>query len=443
MFEPLLWGTIAIIVAAMIFAYDGSRDIFHPLVFLGPMFIFLYGWMPIRLLHKGDLDLFFDREQLAFIGTLNLLGVGAFLIGCLLIGTRHIRNPVLSWKFSDLTSARLVQGGTVVGCIGLGAWLIQIVNVGGVVNAFSRPYSGGWDDSGYVRDTAILLLGAILLLLAAITKSPRPRPLYWLLLVTFISPWLLQAILTSRRGPTFALAIVLSMGWYLNQNRRPLAIAAVAGGVLLGCLTLFLVVNRSHIYIGSDFEFTTDVSTIVEAPDTGNEYIYGSGSVLSAQRRGHYFWLRRYLAQIVVRPFPSALWPTKYEDFGVPELLHNAGTGEGFGDVMGWEGAVGSAPGIVADLWIEACWLAPVLMFLLGMLYGWLWKKAILQGGVWAGQYAIFAALSMYLVMQTMEAVIFRTLLLSIPLWAAWKWALAPLKRVPNQGVSLVRYVRT
>ena len=71
-------------------------------------------------------------------------------------------------------------------------------------------------------------------------------------------------------------------------------------------------------------------------PDTGNEFIYGSGSIVSTQRRGHYFWMRRYLAQLLVRPIPSAVWPTKYEDFGVPELRNNAGTAEGFADALGW-----------------------------------------------------------------------------------------------------------
>jgi hypothetical protein len=134
--------------------------------------------------------------------------------------------------------------------------------------------------------------------------------------------------------------------------------------------------------------------------------------------------MRRYLAQFLVRPVPSAIWPTKYEDFGVPELLRNAGTGEGFGDVLGWKGAVGSAPGIIADLWVELWWLSVPAMALLGWCYGFVWKKAVTRGGPWSSQYVILSALSIYLVMQTMEAVIFRTILLSVPCWLTWKWAL-------------------
>ncbi len=140
------------------------------------------------------------------------------------------------------------------------------------------------------------------------------------------------------------------MGYYMLRKRRPPALVMGIAGLLLGWLVLFLVANRSNIYLGSDFDVKSDVSQMVEKPDTGNEFIYGTGSVISTERRAHYFWMRRYLAQLLVRPIPRSVWPTKYEDFGVPELLTNAGTGEGFADALSWVGADGSAPGIVADL---------------------------------------------------------------------------------------------
>jgi hypothetical protein len=216
------------------------------------------------------------------------------------------------------------------------------------------------------------------------------------------------------------------MGWYINRPKRPPLLAVIGGGVLLGWFVLFLVTNRSSIYIGSSFDMKTDVSNMVAKPDTGNEFIYGTGTVISSERRNHYFWMRRYLAQIMVRPIPSAIWPTKYDDFGVPELLFNAGTGEGFGSTLGWVGANGSAPGIIADLWVEVWWFAIILMAILGWSYGTIWKKAVTCGGPWSSQYVIVSALSIYLVMQTGEAVIFRTILLSVPCWLSWKWALRP-----------------
>lgn len=424
MFETLLFVAVAIAVLGVICALDGSRDVFHPLVFIGPMLAFLYGWMPWKLLSKDAFAQFLDRDQLTHVQILNILGVLAFVLACLAAGVRLRKQRRAEVpRLSSEACRRLLFGAAVAGAVGLICWGITIINVGGFVNAYSTSYSGGWDDSGYVRDGSLLLLTGVLLAVTSLSAG-GPRLPGLILIGLYGFPWLSQALLMARRGPTFAFAIVVLMGWYINRRKRPPIFAVGALGLGLGWLVLFLVTNRGNIYLGSDFDVSTDVSNIVEKPDTGNEYIYGAGTVLSAERRDHYFWMRRYLAQILVRPIPSAIWPTKYEDFGVPELLHNAGTGEGFGDALGWNGAPGSAPGIVADLFVELWWLAIPAMALLGWVYGSVWKRAVLRGGPWSSQYVILSALSIYLVMQTMEAVIFRTLLLSIPCWITWRWAL-------------------
>lgn len=420
--------TAAIALIGLIVAFDGSRDVFHPLIFISPMLIFLYGWMPWKLLHEDGLSRFFDSDQLRYVQLLNILGVFAFVAAALSVGTRIKRPVSVTQPLALRTAQRLLIGGAIVGSLGLGCWLTTIINVGGFRQAFSTSYTGGWDPSGYVRDGSLLLLVGVLFALTSLSAG-GPRLISLLEVAAFGGPWLLSAVLMGRRGPTFALCIVALMGWYFNRSRRPPLVAIVVGGACLGWLVLFLVTNRSNLYIGSDFNMKNDVSQIVEAPDTGNEFIYGTGTVLSAERRDHYFWMRRYLAQIMVRPIPSSIWPTKYEDFGVPELLFNAGTGEGFGDTLGWVGAPGSAPGIVADLWVEVWWLAILLMAILGWLYGTVWKKAVQRGGPWSTQYTILSCLSIYLVMQTMEAVIFRSLMLSIPAWLVWHWAEAPLKQ--------------
>jgi hypothetical protein len=435
MFEALLWCTAAVSSAGMAYAYLSSRDVFHPLMFISPMFLFLYWWMPLRLLQSGELNNFFDPEQVIFVQTLNFLGVSAFIVGCLFPGCPpwgEFRPGHISWR----PRRRLVTGAVVLGMIGLACWVISLGNVGGFVAAFSQPYGGGWDDSGYVRDGTMFLLSAVILLMIAITRG-RPLFSYILLLCLFGAPWLVQAILTSRRGPTFALLTVLAMGWYLNRNRRPWPVAAAVSGIAVGYLILFLVVNRQSIFLGSEREVITDVTSIIETPNTGNEYIYGTGAVLSADRRGEYFWGLRYLSQVVVRPIPTAIWPTKYADFGVPEILENAGTSEGFADTLGWEGADGSAPGIVADLWIEGWWFAVPMMAILGWCYGKTWRMTLLGTRIWPAQYAVLSALSIYLVMQTMEAVIFRCLLLSVPMWLVWKWA--TLEPRPFRTAALAR----
>ena len=422
MFEFMLLAAAAIGIAGLIIAYDGSRDVFHPLIFIGPMLAFLYGWMPWRLLQHDALSRFFDGSQLRYVQTLNVVGVFAFVAACLSVGLRFKRPTAPIRPLSPLVLERLLIGATLLGLVGLICWIVTIVNVGGFVAAFSTSYSGGFDDSGYVRDGCLLLLVALLLIMTSLSAG-GPRLPGILLALLFGVPWLTSALLMGRRGPTFNLAVVVLMGWYFNRPKRPPLLLITLGGLFLGWFVLFLVTNRSELYLGSNFDVKTDVATSVEKPDTGNEYIYGSGTVIAADRRNHYFWMRRYLAQILIRPIPRTIWPTKYEDFGVPELLYNAGTGEGFGDALGWVGAVGSAPGIISDFFVEVWWLAILLMAFVGWGYGYVWRRAVMEGGPWTTQYVIFSALSIYLVMQTGEAVIYRSLELSIPCWLVWRWA--------------------
>lgn len=443
-FPALLIAAAAVALMGAACALDGSRDAFHPLIFIGPMLAFLYGWMPWKLLSEHGLERYFDQDQIVFVATLNLLGVLAFVGCCLAAGLQVKRKQISARRFSQQTLRRLLIGGSVAGLVGFVCWAVTIINVGGFVNAYSTSYTGGWDTSGYIRDGSILLLVGVMM--AIVSRSAGgPRWPSYLMLIVFGLPWAAAAVLMARRGPTFELAVVLLMGWYINRSKRPPLVAVAVTGVCLGWLVLFLVTNRQSIYIGSDFELKTDVGDIVQAPDTGNEWIYGAGTILSAQRQDHYYWMRRYLAQLLVRPIPSSIWPTKYEDFGVPELLYNAGTGEGFGDTLGWKGADGSAPGVVADLWVEVSWFAIPFMGLLGWGYGSIWRKAVSRGGPWSTQFVIVSAISIYLVMQTMEAVIFRTLLLSVPTWLIWRYALpSPARnrrlvtRPFNTGLDLV-----
>lgn len=421
MFEILLWSTIAAALLGMLIAFDGSRDIFHPLMYLCPMFLFIYGYMPWRLYRADQLSIYFDNSQLIFVQAVDLLGVVAFIGGCLAAGVQRKAVPRAA-AHPVFDSRRLLTGAVIAGSIGLAAWVVSIINVGGFVSAFDHAYGGGNDASGYVRDAAMLLLVGVLLAQGAMALSGVSFMGVMAVLV-FGTPWLIQALLTSRRGPTFAFAVMAVASWYLYRGKRPPVIIATVTGLALGYFIMFLVANRNNIHLGSDLNLNTDVSSVTEAPNTGNEYIYGSGAILSSRRSGHYYWGRRYLAQVTVRPIPSSIWPTKYADFGVPELLVNAGTGEGFGDALGWNGAPGSAPGVVADLWLEFWWFNIPVLAAMGWGYGKLWRKAVYSGGPWLSQYCIFFALSIYFVMQTMEAVIFRSIQMSLPVWITWTWA--------------------
>ena len=210
--------------------------------------MFIYGYMPMRLNNAGQLAVYFDDSQLIFVQTLNLLGVIAFVAGCLAAGfrkppmDRYMPAPVYDWQ-------RLQVGGAIAGAIGLVAWTISIINVGGFVNAFDHAYGGGNDPSGYVRDAAMLLLVGVLLIHAAIAVR---GPGFGLslgsigLLVLFGTPWLVQALLTSRRGPTFAFVVMAAASWFLYRNRRPPVVIATVLGFSLGYFIMFLVAEQKQ-----------------------------------------------------------------------------------------------------------------------------------------------------------------------------------------------------
>jgi hypothetical protein len=421
MFEALIWLGVVVVALGMWYAYAGSRDVFHPLMFIGPMMLFMYAWMPWKLNNSGGLEGFFQTDQLIFVQGINVAGMLCFVLGCLSIGCRLPASPPAE-PMSARAARALVVVALIIGLIGFAAWAKTILEVGGLRAAFSTSYQGGWDDNGYVRDGALLMFPAFLLILATAIRLGFKLS-YLGMLLLFIGPWSMQALFTARRGPTFMIFIMIAMGWYLNHRTRPSLIATGAAGLLLGVGLMFLVINRGNIYMGSDQQLTTDVSGIADKADTGNEYIYGTGAILSAEQRHSFYWGRRYMAQIVVRPIPHTIWPDKYADFGLNEMLHNGGTGEGFAETLGWEGADGSAPGIIADLWLEFRWLNFPFLFLMGQLYARAWRRTHTHGGPWVTEYILMSALSIYFVMQTMEAVIFRLLILSIPVWIAWFFA--------------------
>ncbi len=431
MFEFQIWLGVIIVGLGMCYAYAGSRDVFHPLMFIGPMMLFMYAWMPLKLYKSGGLDGFFQMDQLTLVQWINVGGMLCFVLGCLSPGCRlHSFRP--PEPMSERSARVLILVALLIGCLGFGAWAITIRNVGGLKEAFSNSYSGGWDDNGYVRDGALLMFPAFLLILAVSVRVGFKLS-YVAMMLLFVGPWGIQALFTARRGPTFMIFIMVAMGWYLNRGKRPSLVATGAAGLVLGMLLLFLVTNRGNIYMGSEQQLTTDVSGIAAKADTGNEFIYGAGAILSAEQRQSFFWGRRYMAQIVVRPIPHSLWPTKYEDFGLPEMWRNGGTGEGIAETLGWAGAEGSAPGIIADLWLEFRWLNFPFLFLMGQFYARVWRRAQTHGGPWITEYIMMSALSIYFVMQTMEAVIFRLLILSTPVWIAW---LIAGRRVPQTGAS-------
>ena len=279
-----------------------------------------------------------------------------------------------------------------------------------------------------------MLLIAVLLLLSPLLFEPR-RFVWWLMMVGFAGPWLLQALLGARRGPTFVLAVGIGVSWYMARRRRPSLMVCATAGIAVGLLMLFLVANRDAIYLGSEQELSTGrISATLDASPS-NEYVFGAGCIAAARQSGDYFWGRRILAQILVRPIPRQWWPTKYTDFGIPELEQNAGVAKGgLENALGWQEVPGAAAAMVADMWVEFSWGCIPFACLWGWAYGYCWKRAGISGAAWMTQYVILLLLSVYLITQGLEAVVFRLIILSVPV--QWIWRRATLVRTPQVAAA-------
>lgn len=420
MLVPLIWATLAACAIPAMVAFKRSRDVFHPTLYLGVLCAFVYVFIPVRLTRGTELFTYLTEEQAEFGQLLALLGITALMGGCLRGGRATGRQGSTGNAWS---AAALQKGAIGMGTVGMVCWLFTIRQVGGFANAFGQAYGSGWSEYGYIRDAVMLVIVAIVLLLTP-ECFVRRDPSWKIAVCVFSAPYMIQGLLGARRGPTFVILLTLGMSWYLARRRRPALITAALSGLAVGLLMLFLVTNRGSIYLGSEGTFDSDVTKVVSGANESNEYIFGTGCIMAARQTGRFFWGKRYLAQIIVRPVPRQLWPSKYEDFGVGELEQNAGVaGGGLVDVMGWKEVPGAAAAMIADLWVEFSWgYLPVLWFV-GLAYGSVWRRAVTVGGPWNSQYVILAALSVYLVTQSGEAVIFRLLILSLPTWWIWRTA--------------------
>jgi hypothetical protein len=432
MFEALLTITAAVVAGGVAWGAYGHNDTLHPLIFLMPAAGFMYVIRPWSLYRDGALEEFFTAAELTFIQGFSLACVAALAFGCVW-GSRHLRRDanrldLHSYLSSTTSDAQLYRLALTLGGIGILLYLYGLYNVGGFVAAYNAPKGGGWAATGYLRDFKILVVPAIILLFMSRGKT-QWRSQHTLLVALFSSPLLIHGLLSARRGPTFMGIVCVVVSWYLSRHTRPVLWKVLAGGAATGILLLVLVTFRGQIYLGSSFfggEGPTPTFVIeqgLERTDEakyGNEYIYGGYSLLGASRKQDFYWGKRYLTYVFIRPIPSALWPSKYEDVGMGEVNQNAGTLIRASGIPTERLPMGAAPGFAADLYLEFWWFALLATMGIGWLYGFAWRRNVTHGGWWRVLYVTLLVFSLYLVAQTMEAVLFRFLEVLIPTTLGW-----------------------
>lgn len=414
-----LAGLLAILGAGAIFRdWMRWRDVFHPTIFCVPQLLFLYVWLPLYGLATDQFE-FLSRagywDELASFQLVADVMCVAFLAG-IWRGARNARR--ISSPIVQQNPNAVLAVGVAFGILGSLAWIIGIINVGGFSAAYGHAYGGGWDDSGYIREAAQFGFVATPLVILS-RRHGKMQARHWLLVVIFLLPLLVQGLLGARRGPTFlALAGIAGSYILVFRPRIPFAVAAT-GAIAVGLLLLWLVANRDAIYLGSNEKLDGSVSMMLENW-AGNEYLFSSAIVRYVDETGDTFGGERILAHMGARIIPHSLWPTKYADV-VSVLGLNIDLTQGAGIPVdriavttGWNVAVGAAPSFVGDFWLEFGLFAPIVVFAVGWLYGRLWRLSRNDTRVQPA-YVLLAALSIYLLTQTIEAWLFRALLFGFP----------------------------
>jgi hypothetical protein len=414
---------VAVTMTAALVKY---RDTFHPAMLIGPMLAFHYCYSPLMLLANDGFDGFLWDAQVELAQWIHLTGVLALCFG-LYWGSTPRRASVqpVAGASAFFDRARLVQGSILLGGLGIASFVYGINYVGGFSAAYGNAYGGGGGESGWVRDVAILTLPALLLL--AVSHEGRFGWRVLALALVFASPFLIHGLLGARRGPTFIGLVGPTMLFYMARGKRPSLPALALGGAILGTLMLTLVANRNSVYWGAELELKGSPNDYFR-PSPGQDFVYGAGLVIVADELQNFSWGTSYLVTLFVRPIPRALWPSKYEDaaqfFDRPSLEENLGVDiKSFQNVLGWTAAHGAAPGIVGDMWREFSWGMLVALLGIGWFYGYAWRRAITNHGYWVPTYCFLASLSLYMVMQTLEALLSRFLFGVVPMLLAMKYA--------------------
>jgi oligosaccharide repeat unit polymerase len=430
-----------VVVFAMWTGYRRTRDALMPMMLFGPMLLYTYVYSPAMLQYHGDLERYFpDLVKLEPVLTVNLLASALFCVGCV-----SASRPVwATWRRKETpqeaalkgrSRAQLVKLAWLFGVMSLAAFWYMVQSGGGLVELFSRPKAFLSPPSGYVGEMPMLSYPAIVLL--AVSLGGRRIGLrHVMLALLFSSPHLIMASLGGRRGSAFLVLCTLIVSWYLAKSRRPPLGVVISAVVIIGVLMLFLGSNRRNLYLGSDKDIDTQAfvdQVVIKEGDAGQEFIYSSGLMLTAQHFDRFYWGRRYFVTVFVRPIPRQLWPTKYEDLGLGWMVNQPGTA-GFSDSDWLEGAGfwplrGSASGFIADAFIEFWWFGVVICYLIGQLYGYCWMRSRRSGGLWTVVYVELLVLSVYLPAQSVEAWFYRALLLVVPTSLLWNHVVLPMER--------------
>lgn len=438
--------TGAVLAFSMWRAYRKYHDPLHPLMFLGPICIYVYVYQPL-MLQRVEISYYFpEKGSLEMAQTVILAFMAALCYGLLNIKAApdQIRGVTgKSFQPGVRSKQRFRIAALILGSIGLGGFIYMSATGPGVLKAYGQYKGALVAVSGYIGESTLLTIPACILYIFS-RQGEKWNLRHYALLALFALPHLIHAFLGARRGPAFSIMVALLIPWFMTMSRRPSLRAVLTALLLIGIVIIFLFSQRSQIYIGSEFEFDKErfvekLKPTEDAVNQGNDYIYGCGLMIASKFHNHHFWGRRYAVLMLVRPIPRQIWPKKYSDTGMSFLVEEGSTAgmtdSQWMDAVGWFAYRGSAPGIVGDLFLEFGWFGLVGAYLLGLGFAWLWKNALIRKGLWGVLYSLAGLLSIYLPAQSVTAFLYRFVFMSIPCILVWRYLIqsTELVQIPRE----------
>lgn len=416
MYEFLVWLTGFAAVGCAAAGYLESRDVFHPLVFLGPMLAFSYWLTPLVLIGEGTMWHYLPADEMPLVQFAYLAGTLCLSAGVMVGGYGgYWRAGALPIIPSLPARRQLRRAGLILGGAGVAAFVYMIGNNGGLEATYSVAHGRGWASTGYIREAFFFIVPGLLFLLVA-NSGQRIRRADLARIALISAPLILHGVLSAARGPSFMVIVTLFVGWHMVRCRRPSPALMAAGLAMVGILMLVLVTSRNSIHLGGDFEVGGFDSMLdfVGRASPGNEYILGSGIMVDARMTGNYEWGAEYVMTTVIRAIPHEIWPTQYEDtaafFGLPG--YRVQDVANLSQTLGWVATDGAASGLFAEVWKQFWWFGLVLIYAIGWSYGRIWLMAVRKGGPWMMIHVIMLALSVFLTQQGFSPMLFRILFL-------------------------------
>ena len=253
--------TLVVLFVTATRSYLNYRDVTHPAVFMAPFFALFYGVWPLILNANGYLEELLP--DLAMAQWCFLLSIAAFF------GAMQMRRTSFSVarkaelfsgirSLSNLDPQKLYKLSLVLGALALLSYMDIVGGPFNILNAYSTGKGGGYSSSGITGEGILLSYPALIILALHCRLVGRITHWHILLALLIMMPHLMHGTLGGRRGPLFVSTMSLFFSWFLAKGRLPNIRQLAIVATVLPLMMIFLVVNRQDIYVGSDFDLSTD-----------------------------------------------------------------------------------------------------------------------------------------------------------------------------------------